>query len=87
MWDTAFKAAWSQGAWAVLFVTLLVWVLKENNKREQRLIGVVETQACALIKVNNVETGIKEMRKDLDEASSRQESMIGRVLDRLPARE
>jgi uncharacterized protein YoxC len=37
------NSAAQQGLWALLFVTLLVWVLKENNKREERLLNTLET--------------------------------------------
>jgi len=32
----------SQGPWAFLFVILLFWVLRENAKREERLISCLD---------------------------------------------
>lgn len=36
MEQEALKLATSQGLWAVLFVALLFWVLKENARRESK---------------------------------------------------
>jgi uncharacterized protein YoxC len=36
-------SAAQQGLWALLFVVLLTWVLKENNKREERLLNTLDT--------------------------------------------
>ncbi|KEO84742.1 BhlA/UviB family holin-like peptide [Tumebacillus flagellatus] len=32
----------TQGPWALLFVLLFLWVLRENQKREARLIDVID---------------------------------------------
>jgi protein-S-isoprenylcysteine O-methyltransferase Ste14 len=32
----------TQGPWALLFVGLFLWVLRENQKREARLIDVID---------------------------------------------
>lgn len=32
----------TQGPWAILFVALFLWVLRENQKREGRLIDVID---------------------------------------------
>lgn len=32
----------TQGPWALLFVALFLWVLRENQKREARLIDVID---------------------------------------------
>lgn len=37
------KLAASQGLWAVLFVALLFYVLKHNEKREERLMTCLES--------------------------------------------
>lgn len=37
------KIAASQGLWAVLFVALLFWVLRENARREERYQTIIES--------------------------------------------
>lgn len=36
------KLAMSQGLWAVLFVSLLFYVLRENSKRESELRAIID---------------------------------------------
>lgn len=38
MWDDVKKEAAKSGIWAILFVSLLAWSLRENNIREVRYI-------------------------------------------------
>lgn len=40
--ETSLNYFASQGPWALLFVILLFWVLKENAKREERLISCLD---------------------------------------------
>lgn len=42
MENEVIKLAMSQGLWAVLFVTLLFYVLKENSKRESELRAIID---------------------------------------------
>ena len=50
MWEKVTQYAIDSGAglWAVLFIALLTWVVKTNNDREKRYIGVIADQAKAL---------------------------------------
>lgn len=90
-----FKIGIAQGAgvFFFLFVALGVvfWtqnksIMKQNENRENRYIGTIDKLADSLTKVESVHTSVVEMRKDITESNNRQESMIGRVLDRLPAK-
>jgi hypothetical protein len=81
--EKLYEAAWQHGIWALLFVALFVWVLKQNEKRENRYIQVIETQAVAVSEVSAVRTCVDEARKDIEESKR----LLGRVLDRLPAKE
>jgi len=42
MENEVIKLAMSQGLWAVLFVVLLFYVLKENSKRESELRAIID---------------------------------------------
>lgn len=54
----------SQGPWAFLFVILLFYVLKENAKREERLIKCLD----ALVpQVENMSHDIGEIKEQLSE--------------------
>jgi nicotinamide riboside transporter PnuC len=85
--------AQQMGIFFFLFVVVgvLLWLLirsimKQNESRENRYIGTIDKLADSLTKVESVHASIVEMRKDITESNARQESMIGRVLDRLPAK-
>lgn len=72
-------------ALGILFWRLLVKVMAENNKREERYINTIDTLAESLCEVKEVKTTVDEIRRDLSESNERQEKMLGRLLDRLPA--
>lgn len=63
------KLAMTQGIWAVLFVALLFYVLKANEKREERLLTCLEQmgkQYEALADdVKETKEDIKEIREDV----------------------
>ncbi|MDI3522412.1 MAG: hypothetical protein PWR31_1205 [Bacillota bacterium] len=50
-----FRLAASQGLWAVLFVALLFWTLKENSKRESRHQDILNGLAAKLAVLENIE--------------------------------
>lgn len=66
------RLATSQGLWAVLFVALLFYVLRENAKREERLLSCLDNltrEYDSLSREVNIVKGdvceIKEDVKDL----------------------
>lgn len=64
------KMAASQGLWAVLFVALLFYVLKENAKREERLLSALEklsTQYEILSHdVGEIRDDVKELKNKVE---------------------
>lgn len=77
-----------QGIFFFLFIALgvLFWLLVRsimgtNNKREERYINTIDK----LAEVHDIKGAVEELRKDVNAANERQEKMLGRVLDRLPA--
>jgi hypothetical protein len=51
-------------------------IMKTNNLREERYINTIDK----LAEIHDIKNDIQEIHK----ANTRQESMLGRVLDRLP---
>jgi hypothetical protein len=84
-----------QGA-GVFFVLLVVvgagfWIqnktfMKQNNEREGRYISTIDKLADSFKEVAAVNQAVAELRKDFKDATDRQDRMLGRVLDRLPAK-
>lgn len=62
------KMAVSQGLWAVLFVVLLFYVLKENAKREERLLTCLDILGK---QYENLSRDIGEVKDDVKELKGR----------------
>lgn len=65
MWEKLVDYALASGAgiFAILFIVLLAWVLKTNNDREVRYIGITEKLAASL-------SCVTEIKKDVDDIKS-----------------
>lgn len=63
------KLAVSQGLWAVLFVALLFYVLKANEKRENRLLDCLDQMGrhyeCLSEDVKGIREDVKEIKKTI----------------------
>ena len=61
------KLALSQGIWAGLFVALLFYVLKNNEKRENRLLDCLDQMGkhyeCLSADVRDIKKGVEEIIK------------------------
>ncbi|MBU9724115.1 MULTISPECIES: BhlA/UviB family holin-like peptide [Bacillaceae] len=62
----------NSGLFAVLFIVLLSitigfvrWVIKTNNEREKRYIGVIDKQAEGLKMIDHIHKDVKEMKEHL----------------------
>ncbi len=62
MWDEIFKLALSNGIWAVLFVALLVFQLKDSAKREKKYQETIAKLNSHLDCVEDIKEEIKEIR-------------------------
>jgi hypothetical protein len=56
--DLVLEAAKSQGLWALLFVSLFVYVIKENGKREAKYQEII---ANLTEKFEGIEEGLKSL--------------------------
>ncbi|NMB42491.1 MAG: bacteriocin [Firmicutes bacterium] len=59
------KLAMNQGLWAAMFVALLFYVLRTNEKREQQLRCIIDKLADKLGILDNIEKSIEEIKIDL----------------------
>ncbi|KJS23155.1 MAG: hypothetical protein VR72_03035 [Clostridiaceae bacterium BRH_c20a] len=83
MEQTLIEVFKSQGPWALLFVFLLIYILKMNEKREERLIGSSERREGeyqqiinklsdnVLYELNSVRTCQKDMQEDIREIKTK----------------
>ncbi len=64
MQQEIFRLAMSQGIWAVLFVALLFYVLKENSAREQKYQEIIQTLTE---KFQLIEEGLRALKEDVQD--------------------
>ena len=71
MWEEVSKLAVTQGIFAALFVALLVWVLRENNKRENRYINTIDSLAQSVSKIESIKDCIDKQDEKLEKILER----------------
>lgn len=71
MWDEVFKMALSNGIWAVLFLGLLIFQLKDSHKREAKYQDTISHLNKSLGIVSSIKEDVDEMKKDVKEISKR----------------
>lgn len=62
MWDEIINLAIGNGLWAVLFLMLLVFVLKDSRTREQKYQDTIENLGNALQVVQDVKQDVEEIK-------------------------
>ena len=60
------KVMTNQGAWALLFLFMLIYVLKTTGGREKRYQGLLDTLAEKFNVVENIEDDVKEIKNKLN---------------------
>jgi len=59
------QLAASQGLWAILFVSLLFYVLKENSKREQSFQDIILALTEKLDTLDSIKDDLAEIKDNL----------------------
>ena len=62
MWEEVFKLALSNGIWAVMFVGLLIFQLKDSAKREKKYQDTISKLNQHLDVVEDIKEELKEIR-------------------------
>ena len=63
MWEEVFKLALSNGIWAVMFVGLLIFQLKDSSKRERKYQETISKLNQHLDAVEDIKEELKEIRQ------------------------
>ena len=66
MWDKIINLALSNGIWAVLFLMLLVFQLKDSKTRENKYQQTIENLGNALQVVKEVKEDVEEIKQTLN---------------------
>lgn len=61
MWESIIEAAASNGLWALLFVGLLVYILQDSKKREEKYTKTIESLSEGLETVEEIKTDVKSI--------------------------
>lgn len=77
MWEKIMESALANGIWAVLFLIMLIYQLKDSRKREdkyQKVIFQLSENIGALDILNkniiDVKSGVDDMKKDISAVKS-----------------
>jgi hypothetical protein len=65
MWDEIFQILLSNGVWAVLFVSLLVYQLKDSAKREEKYQKTIELLTEKYDVLEEIKTDIDDIKVSL----------------------
>lgn len=71
MWEKIINLAIGNGLWAVLFLMLLVFVLKDSRTREQKYQDTIENLGSALQVVNDVKSDVEDIKLTISSFVSR----------------
>lgn len=69
MWNDVFNIAISNGIFAVMFVALLVYVLKDSRKRENKYQNIIDILSVKLNTVEEIKQDVSEIKQCLTNAS------------------
>ncbi len=62
MWDELIKLAMSNGIWAVLFLGLLIFQLKDSASREKKYQKTIEVLSNNLTVVEQIKAEVEEIK-------------------------
>jgi hypothetical protein len=65
MWETIFEVAAANGVWAVMFLGLLVYQLRDSRARETKYQKTVESLSSSLEIVGDVKEDVKRLGEGL----------------------
>ena len=66
MWEQILNLAIKNGLFAVLFLGLLIYVLRDSNKREKKYQQTIESLSKHLDVVEDMKEDIKQIKEKMD---------------------
>lgn len=70
MWEQIFNLALNNGLWAVLFLALLVYQLKDSRAREKKYQQTITELNVTLLKVNEIDENVYKLSENLLEVGT-----------------
>ena len=71
MWKEIVDLAISNGLWAVLFLFLLIFVLRDANKREKKYQDIIEKLGNNIEIIKEVQEDVKEIKTTIEKTRRR----------------
>lgn len=81
MWDEIFKLAVQNGIWAVMFLSLLVFELKDSNSREKKYQQTIKDLSTNLGMVKDIKSNVIEVKENVEEIKDDVAEIKGNVTD------
>lgn len=75
MWEKIFNLAISNGIWAVLFLVLLFFQLKDSKKREEKYQKTIETLGASLKVVTEIKEDVEDIKIELKKLKPTEEGL------------
>lgn len=74
MWEKIFNLAISNGIWAVLFLILLFFQLKDSKKREEKYQKTIENLGASLTVVTEIKEDVEDIKQKLNQLDHKEKS-------------
>lgn len=78
MWDQIMEYAASNGIWALLFLALLVYQLKDSKKREEKYTATINSLTEGLSALEGIKQDIKSIIDTIDATVKIGETFFGK---------
>mgnify|MGYP004489033035 CR=1 FL=1 len=79
MWNDVFQLAVKNGLWAVLFSALLIFVLKDSNRRENEYQQTIKDLTTHLGIVKDIKKQVEEVKDMVLKKSSKTNSKKSKI--------
>ncbi len=66
MWEKIFNLAIGNGIWAILFLVLLFFQLKDSKRREEKYQRTIEALGVSLKVVTEIKEDVEEIKVELN---------------------
>ncbi len=86
MWDELFNLAVSNGIFAVMFLCLLVYQLKDSSKREKKYQDTLDKLSNGINHLSNVEGELKFVREDIEDIKTDIKIIKNKVIPLSPSK-
>ena len=78
MWEQIVEAMAANGVWALLFLGLLVYQLKDSKKREEKYTATINSLTEGLSALEGIKQDIKSIIDTIDSTVQMGESIFGK---------